>query len=199
MLSRTVTRGFGILERFLSILRMKRAKNLIDKHNKYGTILDIGCGSYPLFLLSSNFKFKYGIDQEIKDIEIKSKNLTLINHNIHSDLKLLFKKNFFEVITMLAVIEHLDYNQIYRILKDCYYILKPDGIIIITTPAKWSHLALKLMAKIHLVSPEEIKEHKNAFTINELKNLLFKAKFEISKIQKGYFEFYLNLWACAKK
>lgn len=199
MPSEKITRGFGILEKFLSILRMKRAHKFIKKNEKNGAILDIGCGSYPLFLLNSNFKIKYGIDQEIKNIELKNQNLILINHNILSDSKLPFQRNFFDVITMLAFIEHLEYNQILRIIKECYNLLKKDGFLIITTPAKWSDLLLRLMAKIHLVSPQEIKEHKNAFTLEELKEILFNAKFEKKKIRIGFFEFYFNIWVCAVK
>ena len=199
MPSQKITRGFGILEHFLSIQRMKKAQKLIKKHNKNGTILDIGCGTYPLFLLNSNFMIKYGIDKEINDIKFNNQNINLINYDILSDLKLPFQKNFFDVITMLAVIEHLDYYQIYKIIQKCYSILKKDGVLIITTPAKWSDLLLKLMSIIHLVSPEEIKEHENAFTLNELNKILIKVKFEQNKIQKGYFEFFLNLWICAKK
>jgi len=199
MPSKKIIRGFGILEQFLSILRMKKAYKFIKKNEKNGAILDIGCGSYPLFLLNSNFKIKYGIDQEIKNIEFKNQNLILINHKILSDSKLPFQRNFFDVITILAVIEHLEYNQIFRIMKECYNLLKKDGFLIITTPAKWSDLLLRLMAKIHLVSPQEIKEHKNAFTLQELKKILTNTKFESDRIWMGFFEFYLNIWVFAKK
>ncbi|MFX1316873.1 MAG: class I SAM-dependent methyltransferase [Promethearchaeota archaeon] len=199
MVSVRLTRGFGLFEDFLSQKRMKIAKNLIKKHNKSGSILDIGCGSYPLFLINSNFNEKYGIDKEILDVKIKHLNLSLIKHDIHLDGKLPFQHNFFDVITILAVIEHLEYNQIYKIVEECYSKLKKNGILIITTPAKWSNYPLKLMAKLYLVSPEEIKEHKNAFRLSELNQILLKANFKQSNIQKGYFEFFLNLWICAKK
>ena len=55
------------------------------------------------------------------------------------------------------------------------------------------------MAKFHIVSPEEIKEHKNGFYLTELEKILLNASFEEKFIQKGYFEFFLNLWLCAKK
>ena len=194
-----ITRGFGLLENFLSLRRMKIAQKLIEKHGKNGSILDIGCGSYPLLLINSKFNETYGIDQTIIDTKLKHLNISLIKHDIHVDGKLPFQNDYFDVITMLAVIEHLEYNQIYNLLKECYSKLKKDGILIITTPAKWSNYPLNLMAKLYLVSPEEIKEHKNAFTLSELNLVLLKANFKESNIQKGYFEFFLNLWICAKK
>lgn len=199
MVSAGTTRGFGILEDFLSLRRMKIAQKLIEKHGKNGSILDIGCGSYPLLLINSNFNEKYGIDQVITDTKLKHLNISLVKHNIHVDGKLPFNNDYFDVISMLAVIEHLEYNQAYKIIKECYSILKKKGILIITTPAKWSDYPLKLMAKLHFVSPEEIKEHKKVFTLSELNQVLLKANFKQNNIQKGYFEFFLNLWICAKK
>ncbi len=199
MSSEKVTRGFGLLEKFLSIQRMKRAQKIIKKFKKSEYILDIGCGSYPLFLINSDFDVKCGIDQEVKEMEIKSLHLHLKQHDICANLDLPFKDNYFDVITMLAFIEHLDSVQLLKVLKESYSMLNEGGILIITTPAMWSDIPLKIMAKLHLVSPDEIEEHKKAFNLIELNNLLLKANFKQENIQMGYFEFFLNLWACAKK
>ena len=199
MSSDKVTRGFGLLEKFLSIQRMKKAQKIIKKFKKSNYILDIGCGSYPLFLINSDFEVKCGIDQEIEEMEIKSIHLHLKQHDICANLDLPFENNYFDVITMLAFIEHLNSTQLLKVLKDSYSMLKDNGILIITTPASWSDIPLKIMAKLRLVSSEEIEEHKKAFTLIELNKLLLKANFKQENIQKGYFEFFLNLWAYAKK
>lgn len=52
---RNVTRGYGLLEYFLAIQRTKIANKFIDGAHRNGRILDIGCGSYPIFLLTSKF------------------------------------------------------------------------------------------------------------------------------------------------
>lgn len=199
MNKKNLTRGFGLLETFLSVKRMKIAINLIKKHNKKGRILDIGCGNYPFFLKNIDFEEKYGVDKGICDANFKRQNLKLINCDICINPTLPFKQKNFDVITMLAVIEHLDPDQIYKILNNCYFLLKKNGILIITTPAKWSDLILKFMAKINLVSSEEIKEHEGAYTLREINNILLKANFLQEKVQNGYFEFFLNLWICAIK
>lgn len=196
---KNVTRGFGVLEKFLSIQRMIIAQKLIKKYKKSGKILDIGCGTYPLFLINTNFEEKFGIDQEIKNMEVKLLNLHLKKSNIRSNLKFPFKENYFDVITMLAFIEHLGTKQLERILKKSYSLLKKDGVLIITTPASWSDIPLKIMAKLRLVSPEEIHEHKNLYSLKELNNSLIKANFKQTDVKSGYFEFFLNLWCCARK
>ena len=184
------TRGFGLLENFLSMQRMKKAQSIIKKQRKKGRILDIGCGSYPFFLINSNFSEKYGINQEIIDNELKDLNLRLFNQNICIEPDLPFIEEFFDVITMLAVVEHLSYNEAYNILKECYSLLQYYGILIITTLAYWSDTLLKIMAKFHIVSPEEIGEHKSTFNLQEIFNFLHREKFKKNNIEKGYFEFF---------
>jgi len=193
-----VTRGFGLLESFLSMKRIKIAKNIIGKYNvKNGRILDIGCGSYPFFLVNVNFDEKYGLDNEIYDQYFKYQNLRLVEYDIGSDLP--FEDNYFEVITLLAVVEHLYTNQMYKILTNCYSLLKKNGILIVTTPARWSNIILKLMVKMGLVSSEEVGEHKYTYNLRELRDILLGMNFKRKDIYGGYFEFFLNLWIYAIK
>ena len=53
MRNTNVTRGYGLLETLLSNQRMKITNKLIKNHHKNGAILDIGCGTYPIFLVNS--------------------------------------------------------------------------------------------------------------------------------------------------
>ncbi len=194
-----ITRGFGLLERILSKKRINLAKKLINFHQKSGKILDIGCGSYPLLLKNTQFDVKIGIDKGIKDNNCTHKKLRLLNLNICSCEEFPFPNDNFDVITLLAVIEHLSLRQTLRLFKKCYSLLKEDGLFILTTPAKWSDYLLKFMSKIYVVSPEEIREHQTQFNHGLICELLTKANFNRNKIDVGYFEFFLNIWAFAKK
>ena len=51
-------------------------------------------------------------------------------------------------------------------------VLKPDGTFIITTPAPWTDLLLKMMAKLGLVSRIEIEEHKAMYGRKEIGSIL---------------------------
>lgn len=194
------TRGNGLLESFLSKKRMKLAKNIINENDiKKERILDIGCGTYPLFLTNIDFKERYGLDKIGIDEYDSYYNLKLINYDICLNNRLPFPNEFFDVITLLAVIEHIDLKQTHKILNNCFSLLKEDGILIITTPAKWSDNILKIMSKIRLISPEELDEHKENYNLKKLNNVLCKANFMEKNIKDGYFECFLNLWICAKK
>ena len=188
-----VTRGTGLLEGFLSRKRTAKANSLLKKSKKE-KILDIGCGSYPYFLLHTNFKNKYGVDPSLTKLKIE--NLKLKKGDIAKQ-RLPFKDNLFDAVTMLAVFEHLDNERIPFVLKEINRVLKKDGMLVMTTPAPWSDIILKNMAKVGLVSKEEIHEHKHNLTSEIICNYLKKGEFK--NVKSGYFEMGLNMWFAAKK
>jgi ubiquinone/menaquinone biosynthesis C-methylase UbiE len=190
------TRGKGLLEEFLAEKRAEKANNCILKSSRAGRILDIGCGSYPYFLSTTNFKEKYGIDPSLK--VSSDQNIKLLKKDVTKQ-KLPFKDNFFDVVTMLAVFEHIDNDKMDIVLKEIIRVLKKEGIFIITTPSPWSDKLLHNMAKIGLISSVEIHEHKTHHSKEKVKEVLFKAGFNRSRINSGYFEVYMNMWFTAQK
>ena len=77
--------------------------------------------------------------------------------------------------------------------------LRPGGRLVVTTPAAWSDKLLKIMARIGLVSAEEIDEHVYAYTLPLLGWYFGKAGFELNRVQFGYFELGFNMWALAER
>ena len=191
------TRGTGVLEPYLAKMRAKRANQMIPRSLRNGRILDIGCGSYPYFLSHIYFQEKFAIDQLSPSNTPPDITMNTLNLNIEPQLP--FEDSFFSVITMLAVVEHLNPVSLVSIFKEAYRTLKPGGVIIVTTPAAWSDGLLHLMARIRLVSPEEINEHCYAYTLPLLGWYFGKAGFEMDNVKFGYFEMLMNLWAVAKK
>ncbi|MBN1766361.1 MAG: class I SAM-dependent methyltransferase [Sedimentisphaerales bacterium] len=197
-----VVKGYGILDRFLAVQRHKIAARKLTPIDKKDRILDLGCGSYPLFLLNSDFSEKYGLDQEVRPSlieDMKQKNITLINHNFEIENQLPFKDDFFDAITMLAVFEHLEPARLMDSLREIKRILRPHGRLVLTTPAFWTEKLLKLLAWLRLISGEALSEHKDAYTHKAIVEFLVKAGFAREKIQVGYFELFMNSWALADK
>lgn len=191
------TRGSGLLEPLLAHLRAQRANKLIPAHLRQGRILDIGCGSYPYFLSHTYFAEKFAVDQLEKPHTVS--NINWYSLNLNTDPSLPFDDQYFDLVTMLAVTEHLAPNSLAILFQDVHRILRPGGRLIITTPAAWSDGLLKGMANIGLVSKEEIKEHVFVYTLPLLGWYFGKAGFEMTKVKFGYFEFNLNLWATADR
>ena len=195
-----MTRGKGLLEPMLADLRAQRANKLISSSLRGGRILDIGCGTYPYFLAHTSFAEKFAIDQiplpQQTAAELRIESFTL---DLEIKPRLPFEDNFFEAVTLLAVVEHLDPAHMAALFKEIYRVLKPGGQVILTTPAAWSDGLLKFMARINLVSAEEIHEHAYAYTLPLLGWYFGQAGFEMTKVNFGYFEFMFNMWATAQK
>jgi len=190
------TKGYGLLERFLSYQRIKIAKQLIPLNAQNGKILDLGCGSFPLFLNSLDFREKYGID---KCINIRLANTSLIEQNIEESPFLPFDSNFFDIVTLLAVTEHIAPDKLDMLISEIYRILKRKGVLIITSPRKWTGCILRMLAAMNLISREEIKEHKKLYTPQEIIRMLRNGRFDKNKIRYGFFEWGMNSWVQSEK
>jgi SAM-dependent methyltransferase len=194
------TRGKGLLEPMLAELRAQRANKLIPHDLRVGRILDIGCGTFPYFLAHTSFREKFAIDQVPlpKDTAsvLKIDSYTL---DLENEPKLPFQDDYFEAVTLLAVVEHLDPSLMAVLFKEVYRVLKPKGLVILTTPAAWSDGLLRFMARINLVSAEEIDEHAYAYTLPLIGWYFGQAGFKMTGTRFGYFEFMLNMWATAQK
>ena len=113
MNKQSATRGYGLLENMLSKRRARCADALIPDPSRHGRLLDIGCGNTPYFLLNIEFEDKFGIDkwdsknQKSRD-EFVDEQLMLFNFDIFSNNHLPFDDDYFDVVTMLAVFEHIE-------------------------------------------------------------------------------------------
>lgn len=197
-----VTRGYGLLEGFLSQQRIKITEKLIPAHCRSGRLLDIGCGSHPAFLLSTKFANKYGIDKVVtseQSNQLQKEQIQLIQHDSERELTLPFEDEFFDTVTMLAVFEHIEPHLIDQLILEIRRVLKPGGVYILTTPAVWADALLRFMARIKLVSSVEIDDHKDAYTHRRLARMLTNAGFPHKDLRLGYFECFLNIWAMAAK
>ena len=197
-----VTRGKGLLEGFLARQRWKIANRLIPKEYRKGRILDIGCGSIPFFLLNIDFLEKFGLEK-ISPGNVNSlcqrENIKIIRGDIEDNNTLPFESEYIDVVTMLAVFEHIMPEKLIAILNEIHRILRPNGLFVMTTPAGWTETLLKIMAAFRLVSQIEINEHKDAYNHRKVLSLFQMTNFSTDKIRYGYFEIFSNLWLVAKK
>jgi SAM-dependent methyltransferase len=196
-----VTRGNGCLETFLARKRSETADKLIPYSLRRGRILDVGCGTFPFFLRNTEFDQKYAIDKiaEADQQSFLNYGIKIMRHDIEKEEVLPFENEYFDVVSMLAVFEHIEPAKLDGILKEIYRVLKSRGIYVLTTPAPWTNNLLKIMATLNLVSKVEIEEHKAAYDPRRVSTLLQGASFSEDKIKHGYFEVFMNIWVTATK
>jgi SAM-dependent methyltransferase len=195
------TRGNGLLEGFLAERRTNLANRLISESSRKGRILDIGCGATPYFLMNTKFLEKHGLDKlhETGVRVSKERNILLRHYDIEKEDRLPYGDNFFDVVTMLAVFEHIEPSRLVTVLREVYRVMKPKGQFIMTVPAAWADILLRTLARFRLVSREEIDEHKAKYTHKKIGGLLTKAGFSAADCRHGYFEAFMNLWVSVSK
>ncbi|HVF52560.1 MAG TPA: class I SAM-dependent methyltransferase [Actinomycetota bacterium] len=192
----TATRGKGLLEGFLARRRCAMADRLIPSDVRSGSVLDIGCGSFPTFLDGTHFTERFGIDQVHPEAWVGLvPPLQLVTFDAESFPALPFRDASFDVVTMLAVLEHIEEAHLPRVLGEVRRVLRPGGRFVVTTPPPWTDRLLKVIARVGLVSKQEIEEHDKTFVRAELATLLASAGF--ISIEAGYFELGMNVWATA--
>jgi SAM-dependent methyltransferase len=187
-----------LLEGFLARQRARRANSLITEASRKGRILDVGCGSYPAFLLNTRFAERYGVDR-VAIANVRDAGVKLVAHDIAGSSGLPFETAFFDVVTMLAVFEHIEASALRRLLQEIRRVLRPGGMFVMTTPARWTEEVLKVMSSLKLVSHEEIGEHKAQYSGSEIVSALVASGFDRAQIHHGTFELGMNLWAVAQK
>jgi len=179
-----------LLEPFLRKKRINIAKKYISKDS---VVCDIGCGPHIAFLESIRKRIKrgVGIDKKIENKCIS--NIELRNSKIGNILPA--KNEEFDHVTLLAVLEHLEYPEM--ILREAYRILKDGGSLIITTPHPKSKRVLDVLAYLNLISRQEMVDHKQYYSKRELSKILEGVGFRNIEIHS--FEFGLNNLAVAFK
>ncbi len=197
-----ITAGYGLFERFLATQRSKKADGLIPSTHRKGRILDIGCGAFPFFLINTGFSEKYGLDKFVDENYAKrllSQKIALINYDVEMEDRMPFDSEYFDVVVMLAVFEHIQPKLIVKMLREIHRILKPNGMYVMTTPSARAHGLLTFMARLRMVSPVLFNEHKDAYTHTRILSLLQEAHFLKEKLRFGYFEMLMNIWVTATK
>lgn len=193
-----VTRGYGFLEGHLATRRAGKANALIIPSARKGRVLDIGCGTFPHFLMNTDFSEKFGIDSSLSEKVKEIKGIKLLKTHIQKK-KLPFPDNFFNTVVMLAVFEHIEFENIPFLLKEIKRILKKDGQFIITTPSPLAVWPLLVLSHSGFISKVEIEDHKHALKKSYITQVLIKAGFNQKKTKSGYFEFGMNMWFDVRK
>lgn len=107
-----------------------------------------------------------------------------------------FENESFEVVCMLAVIEHLNYPLL--MLKEIKRVLVKNGILLLTAPSHAAKPVLEFLSyKLHLIDEAEIKDHKRYYNKADLEDCTNKAGL-LMETHK-YFQFGFNNFAKIRK
>lgn len=193
-----VTRGQGLLEGFLARRRARMVSRLLRDEAPVGALLDVGCGSHPFFLLQAPAAEPVGVDKLVPPEGRRIAGVRLLHHDVETDARLPFADDHFDAVTMLAVFEHIPRDPLIRLLADIRRVLRPEGTFVMTTPAGWTDPLLRAMARVGLVSSEEIDEHQDRYDHDLIRDYLTRAGFDPAEMRFGSFMLGANLWATTR-
>lgn len=170
------------------ILRKMRLKRVISHIPKKSLLLDVGCGTSAAFLkaISPDIKQGFGVDFKVDDIQFGNIKTTQLRLNTN----LPFEDSSFDIVTMLAVLEHIEKEQ--EILREIYRVLVPGGKLILTVPSVWAQPVLEFMAyNLRIVSEAEIRDHKRYYNREKLKKVLIEDN-KFKEFNHQYFQLWMN-------
>lgn len=141
------------LDRFLQRKRIEQARKYIQAGNR---ILDIGCDEGSLFKFLGNDLAKgVGIDPNLNK-KVTTTKYELIPGQFPQDLQTSEK---FDLITMLAVIEHFPNHTLKSLEEGCARLLDEKGKIIITVPSALTDYILKILFFFKIIDGMSLEEH----------------------------------------
>lgn len=133
-------------------------------------VLDIGCGSGLMLNALGEVGETFGMDMSENAINFSKE---IFSGEVEKGFlpdQIPYEENFFDLITALDVIEHVDHDL--DSLKAIRAHLVTNGTAVITVPAH-----MFLWSKF-----DELNEHKRRYSLPELNNKLLQAGFAIEKI-----------------
>lgn len=186
------TRGFNLIDKLIAYDRLSVVKKTIKSGD---IVLDFGCGyqAYLLKYFGDKIKSGVGIDYDVENKKID--NLEFISFTFKDILP--FSNRYFNKIVMLAVLEHIEIDQVDILFKEFVRVLNNGGEIVLTTPTKFGKFILETLAYLRVVSREEIGDHKKYYTLKNLEELAKKSKLKLCSYK--LFQFGINSAAVFKK
>jgi len=159
----------------LDFQRRKGAIRWIRKYKTSGKLLDIGCSVGSMLEAANKYFDSLGIDVAEWSLEdARKRNLNVLNGTLE-DIN--FEKETFDVVTFTEVIEHI--HDPVSFLKEVNRVLKPQGIIYITTGNIDGWRARRDGHKWYYLTPQY---HIYFFSPKTIRKILEQSGFEVLEV-----------------
>ncbi|MCL2220348.1 MAG: methyltransferase domain-containing protein [Chitinispirillia bacterium] len=175
------------IDKMLQKWRISKALRHIPASSR---VLDIGCFYGELFVRAgSRLRGGLGIDPTLTDSVNKNPcdNVTLIKGIFPEDMPP--EAENFDIITCLAVFEHIPNETLSDFITACHDRLNPDGRIILTVPSPFVDAILAVLLKMRLIDGMSLDEH-HGLLVEDIPALFEKGGFAL--IKKHKFQLGLN-------
>lgn len=183
-----------ILEPLLRKMRMSKVVPFLKNYPQC-ELLDIGCGWEAKLLRDVEPYLSKGIGIDFKAPSLQTDKLRTIS--IRLDKELPFADATFDVVTLMAVLEHVDHPE--SLVHEIERVLRPRGVLLLTVPSWYAKPVLEFLAfRLGVVSKEEILDHKRYYNKEDLLELFALTK-TLRVTRHVYFQGVFNNFVCASK
>ncbi|HYV34645.1 MAG TPA: class I SAM-dependent methyltransferase [Gemmataceae bacterium] len=142
-----------LIDRLLQRWRISKARAYVRPGAR---VLDIGCADGELFRRIPEVAEGVGVDPDLPESINPCPQTLFVKGLFPSALP---DKRPFDVITMLAVLEHVPPDRQKTLAVDCGRHLKPGGYLIITVPAPAVDHILGLLRAVRLIDGMTLEQH----------------------------------------
>ncbi len=140
------------VDKHLRNMRIAKAKDFVRLQD---VVVDVGCADGTMFKRWRDLiKYGYGVDPNLKEKQEAS--AFTLYPGLFPDALPSVKC---DVITMLAVLEHIPPDGQAKLPQACHEMLRPGGRIIITVPSPRVDDILNLLNKLRVVEGMSMHEH----------------------------------------
>lgn len=182
---------YSLLDNLIFSLRKRQVVKRIPKGA--AVVADFGSG-YDARLLMSLLgtgiaKEGIAVDTEFKPTLSSVLNLSLSTADLNGPIPL--PDASVDVALSLAVLEHLDKPEVF--LSELYRIVRPGGVVLLTTPGPTSKPLLEFLAfRLGIIDKHEIADHKQYFSSTMLHDAFVAAGFTRENVSPKRFLFGMN-------
>jgi ubiquinone/menaquinone biosynthesis C-methylase UbiE len=175
----------ALLEPLLRRMRLQKVISHIPQNSK---VLDIGCGRKATLLKTIAPTIQHGVGIDFKVEPVVITNVKTLQLRLDGNLP--FEDNYFDIVTMLAVLEHIEHEQ--SILHEIYRVLKPTGRLVLTVPSIWAQPVLEFLSyRLKIIDEAEIRDHKRYYNCQKLNDVLIQ-KSGFRDFSHQYFQLWMN-------
>jgi 2-polyprenyl-3-methyl-5-hydroxy-6-metoxy-1,4-benzoquinol methylase len=142
-----------LLDRILQRWRFSKARPFVRPGDR---VLDVGCGDGAFFrYLGARLGSGLGVDSMLAE-PIEGDRYRLVPGSFPDDVR---TSERFDVITMLAVLEHLPEGAVEKVPHRCRDLLRPGGRVVATVPSPAVDTLLHILIRLRLMRGTAVHEH----------------------------------------
>ncbi len=183
----------AVFEPLLRRMRLAQVMPTLRRHPQC-RLLDIGCGWEAKLLRAVEPFVREGVGIDFKAPPLDHPKLRTLTMTLEERLP--FDDASFEVVTLLAVLEHLSSPE--AMVREIARVLAPGGQVVLTVPSKAAKPVLEFLAyRLHVVSESEIRDHKRYYDRASLEALFAPTGLQIER--HAYFQLGMNNYLCATR